>query len=95
MSDFSEEEREWFEANPALCRIVADILRERLRLMAERAEAAEAKLAKADDVLKLGKEMFETTMLTGGGSPDAWSEYVKARNAFRDAFAELEDKTDD
>lgn len=34
---------------------------------------------------EVGKEAFETEMLTGGGSPEAWAKHVKALTAFRAA----------
>ena len=55
----------------------------------ERIEELEAKLAKQENIIAAGKEMYETAMLTGGGSPVAWAAYVKARNTFGDTLAEL------
>jgi hypothetical protein len=51
MSDFYEDEREWIEQNAVNPGLEAQHLRERLRLALERAEAAEAKLEKAVDLL--------------------------------------------
>lgn len=52
-------------------------------------DEVEANLAKAMKTVAAAKEMYETAMLTAGGSPVAWSEHVKARNAFSDTLAEL------
>ena len=52
------------------------------------------KLAKQENIIAAGKEMYETAMLTGGGSPVAWTAYVKARNIFGDTLAELKGETD-
>ena len=52
MSDFNTEEQEWIEANASDPATEAEFLRERLRIAIERAEAAEAKLAKKDGCLE-------------------------------------------
>ena len=49
----------------------------------------EAKLAKAESIVAAAEEMYETEMLTGGGSPLVWADHVKARNAFASNLAEL------
>lgn len=51
MADFHEEEQQWIEANASDPAVEIDILYERLRLMTERAEAAEAKLETATKAL--------------------------------------------
>ena len=61
---------------------------------ADRIGELEAKLAKQENIIAAGKEMYETAMLTGGGSPVAWTAYVKARNTFGDILAELKGETE-
>ena len=62
-------------------------------ILADCIEQLEAKLAKQENIIAAGKEMYETAMLTGGGSPVAWTAYVKARNTFGDILAELKGET--
>ena len=62
---------------------------------ADRIEELEAKLAKAEKIVAAAKEMYETEMLTGGGSPVAWAAHVSARNAFASTLAELKGQDDE
>ena len=55
----------------------------------------EAKLVKAGKIIAAAKEMYETAMLTGGGSPEAWANHVGARNAFASTLAELKGQDDE
>ena len=81
-------EGQWIESG------TLDLWESRHREQLARIEELEAKLAKQENIIAAGKEMYETAMLTGGGSPVAWTAYVKARNIFGDTLAELKGETD-
>jgi hypothetical protein len=59
-----------------------------LEVCAEAAAALEAKDAEIARLREAAKEVVETHLLTGGGSPEAWAKHCSALATLRAALAE-------
>jgi hypothetical protein len=59
-----------------------------LEVCAEAADALEAKDAEIARLREAAKEVVETHLLTGGGSPEAWAKHCSALATLRAALSE-------